>query len=175
MTRSDYGIAYERGYNLTVGFLISRGLYGDAAEETAQAAWARGWERREQLRNDDMVLTWVNSIALNLYRSAKRKPLLQVLPELTAPPRVNLAGIDADRVLKFCRAADRLVLRQRYLEDCQIKDIAQQQGWTETAVRIRLVRARRAAKKRIADTYLTLRAPFVAARRLQAVGDSAAA
>ena len=74
MTTEEYGTAYEHGFALTVRFLISRGLLTDAAEETAQAAWAKGWERLTQLRNEHMLLTWVNSIALNLYRSVRRKP-----------------------------------------------------------------------------------------------------
>jgi len=39
MTREQYGQAYQKGFNLTVRFLVSRGLAYDAAQETAQAAW----------------------------------------------------------------------------------------------------------------------------------------
>ena len=35
MTRKEYGSAYKKGYNLTVRFLVSRGLSYDAAQETA--------------------------------------------------------------------------------------------------------------------------------------------
>jgi len=154
MTTEEYGRAYTRGFKLTVRFLVSRGLFGDAAEETAQAAWAKGWERLAQLRNESMVLTWVNSIALNLFRSIRRKPELQPLPELSAAPRINLAAIDINRVLLSCRTADRVVLQRRYLEGCGIREIARQHGWTETAVRIRLVRARRSARARMSEPSL---------------------
>ncbi len=149
MTKEEYGTAYERGFALTVRFLISRGLFTDAAEETAQAAWVKGWERLSQLRNEHMVLTWVNSIALNLFRSFIRKPVMHGLPEQSAAPKVNLAAIDVNRVLTSCTNSDRVVLQKRYLEDCPIRDIARQHGWTETAVRIRLVRARRSARARM--------------------------
>lgn len=161
MTAEEYGTAYERGFSLTVRFLISRGLFTDSAEETAQAAWVKGWERLSQLRNDHMVLTWVNSIALNLFRSVIRKPAMHPLPEQSAPPRVNLAAIDVSRLLTSCTKADRVVLQKRYIEDCAIRDIAQQHGWTETAVRIRLVRARRSARARMNQRYShDLRAAF---------------
>ena len=51
MTREEYGAAYKKGYNLTVRFLVSRGLSYDSAQETAQAAWVKGWERLGQLRD----------------------------------------------------------------------------------------------------------------------------
>jgi DNA-directed RNA polymerase specialized sigma24 family protein len=41
-----------------------------------------------------------------------------------------------------------MVLQRYYLDEFKIQDIARQQGCTETAVRIRLVRARRAASQR---------------------------
>ncbi len=149
MTRDVFGKYYERGFNLTIRFLISRGLRAESAEETAQAAWAKGWEHLSQLRNDRMVITWVNSIAWNVYRSMARKPPLQELPEIAVQPQVNLAAIDVDRALRCCKDNERQVLQQRYLEGFQIKDIARQEGRTQTAVRLRLLRARRAARARL--------------------------
>jgi DNA-directed RNA polymerase specialized sigma24 family protein len=73
LTRERYGEAYQKGFDLTVRFLLSRGAWRDNASEVAQAAWARGWEHLIQLRNERLVLTWVNTIALNLYRSVLRK------------------------------------------------------------------------------------------------------
>ncbi|MGD0437097.1 MAG: sigma factor-like helix-turn-helix DNA-binding protein [Bryobacteraceae bacterium] len=151
MTREQFGSAYKKGYNLTVRFLVSRGLSYDSAQETAQAAWAKGWERLGQLRDSNMVLTWMNSIALNIHRSyMRREPFLQTLPELATPAKVNLAAIDVGRILKACKKNDRLVLERHYLEGYKVKEIASAHGWTETAVRIRLLRARRAVGKRFA-------------------------
>jgi RNA polymerase sigma factor (sigma-70 family) len=151
MTREEYGAAYKKGYNLTVRFLVSRGLSYDSAQETAQAAWVKGWERLGQLRDATMVLTWMNSIALNIHRSCmRREPFLQTLPEVPTPPKVNLAAIDVRRILKTCKKNDRMVLTRHYLEGYKVQEIARAHGWTETAVRIRLLRARRAVNKRFA-------------------------
>ncbi|MBC7927472.1 MAG: RNA polymerase sigma factor [Bryobacteraceae bacterium] len=172
MTREEYGQAYQKGFNLTVRFLVSRGLAYDAAQETAQAAWVKGWERLGQLRDSSMVLTWMNSIALNIHRSyIRREPLLQTLPELATPPRINLAAIDVRRILKTCKTNDRMVLQRHYLEGFKVQEIAQEQGWTETAVRIRLLRARRTVGKRLGRKY----PESAAAQKLAAANASAAA
>ena len=150
MTREEYGAAYNKGYKLTVRFLVSRGLSYDSAQETAQAAWTKGWERLGQLRDSNMVLTWMNSIALNIHRSfIRREPTLQILPELSTPPKVNLAAIDVGRILTRCKSKDRLVLHRHYIEGYKVQEIASSQGWSETAVRIRLLRARRWVGKRL--------------------------
>lgn len=150
MTRDEFGQAYQKSYNMTVRFLVSKGLSFDAAQETAQAAWAKGWERLGQLRDPSMVLTWMNSIALNIHRShIRREPMLQTLPEICAAPQVNLAAIDVRRILKCCKRNDRVVLQRHYLEGYKVQEIATQNGWTETAVRIRLLRARRSVGKRL--------------------------
>ena len=151
MTSEEYGSAYGKGFIRTVRLLIMRGLSCDSAQETAQAAWVRGWDRLGQLRDPKMIVTWINTIALNMYRtSLRREPLFEELPEVLTPPTVNLAAIDVQRILKFCRKKDRLVLQYRYLEGHEVREIARAHGWSETAVRIRLLRARRAAAKTLA-------------------------
>lgn len=148
MTNEEYGAAYQRGYGLTVRFLVSRGLSHDTAQEDAQAAWAKGWERLAQLRDSRMIVTWMNSIALNIHRSCvRREPLFVPLPELSTPAKVNLASIDVRRMLETCKSKDREVLKRHYLEGYKVREIAQAHGWTETAVRIRLLRARRSLAK----------------------------
>jgi len=148
MTSEDYGSAYRKGFLRTVRLLGMRGLSGDSARETAQAAWVRGWEKLGQLRDPKMVVTWINTIALNIHRSSlRREQFSQDLPEVLIPPSVNLAAIDVQRILKNCRKKDRLVLERRYLEGHEVREIAHLHGWSETSVRVRLLRARRAAAK----------------------------
>jgi DNA-directed RNA polymerase specialized sigma24 family protein len=68
-------------------------------------------------------------------------------------PEINLAAIDVRRILKSCKHNDRMVLQRHYLEGFKVQEIAEQQGWTETAVRIRLLRARRTVGKRLGRRY----------------------
>jgi DNA-directed RNA polymerase specialized sigma24 family protein len=163
MTRDDYGRAYQRGYDLTVRLLISRGVKPEPARETAQAAWVRGWERVSQLRDERLVVNWVNSIALNLYRSVLRQPVLQELPELRAAPVMNLAAVDLELILKICRPGDRALLEQQVL-GMSAEEIARQKGVSETAVRIRWMRARRSARLRLARRAARLRRSHAARR-----------
>jgi len=150
MTNEDYGKAYEKGFDRTIRFLVSRGLSYDAAQDTAQAAWAKGWEHREQLRDPNLVLTWTNSIALNIHRTyLRREPQTQTLPELQARPRMNVAAIDVKRILGDCKPNDRVVLEGHYIEGYGTHEIARQHGWSETGVRIRLLRARRSVMKKL--------------------------
>ena len=146
MTNTAFGEAYRTGFERTVRFLTSRGAPRDGALEAAQAAWVRGWERLNQLRNEEMVLTWVNSIALNVYRGVvRRQALTQPLPELHSKFKIDLCAIDLDRVLKFCRPCERTLLEQQ-MQGVTTQEIARDHGVTETAIRIRMMRARRAVR-----------------------------
>ena len=56
MQAPAYAEAFQNGFGATRRFLISRGAPLEEAEEIAQAAWARGWEYCEQLRDPGLVL-----------------------------------------------------------------------------------------------------------------------
>jgi RNA polymerase sigma-70 factor, ECF subfamily len=150
MTNEEYAAAYAKGFNLTLRLALSRGLSADDAREAAQAAWAKGWERRAQLRKPSMVVTWVNTIALNWYRSSLRgKPRFEELQEHPNSTEQNVAAIDVKALLNNCRPSDRLVLEEHYLLGMKVSEIAGRHGWTETAVRIRLLRARRNLREKL--------------------------
>ena len=151
MTNEDYGESFERGFSLTVRFLTSKGICAETAEEAAQAAWVKGWERLDQLRNASKVVTWVNSIALNVYRNFQRGRRSVELPELPMPPAVNLAAIDVERVFRRCKVHETLALQRRYLEGLDIEEMARMEGRTEGAIRLRLLRARRSARAILAE------------------------
>jgi len=95
MTRDRYGLAYQRGFDLTVRFLLSRGAQREYATEVAQSAWVRGWERLHQLRDEATVVTWVNTIALNAYRRVMRReaPAQTRTPHMQKQNKYGLAII----------------------------------------------------------------------------------
>ncbi len=152
MTRTEFGTAYADGCQRTVRFLLSRGLSVDEAHETAQAAWVRGWERRCQIRDRNKALTWVNSIALNLYRNQLRRDRKkEEMQDLAIPPRVSLIGIDLRRMLDRCRFSDRELLEKRYFFGYEIGELARDQGCSQTAIRVRLLRARRSLRRLLVE------------------------
>jgi len=86
---------------------------------------------------------------MNVHRSVLRSErTYQSLPDFYTKGEVNLAAIDLARILKFCCPRDRALLEMQMQGDTA-EEIAQKQGVTETAIRIRLLRARRAARSRI--------------------------
>jgi RNA polymerase sigma factor (sigma-70 family) len=150
VSQEEYGCAYQQCFPLTVRFLGSKGLSSDIATEIAQSAWTKGWECRSQLRDSAYLLTWVNSIALNAYRGLlRREQKFEALPEISIAPRLDLAAIDVTRILDGCRPRDRIILQQHHLEERPIQEIAHEYACSETAMRIRLLRARRSATSRL--------------------------
>jgi len=149
MTREGFAAAYESGYHLTMRFLRAKGISWEHASDVSQTAWTKGWERLDQLQNDGMVLTWVNTIALNVHRKHLRsEPAWQNLPEIVTKPGVNLAAIDLARILKICGPGDRKYLMY-LLIGMSPGEIARLRGVPESAIRVRLLRARRAARRRV--------------------------
>jgi DNA-directed RNA polymerase specialized sigma24 family protein len=146
MTQDGYGQAYRQGYRRTVRLLRSRGASIDHAEDVAQAAWLRGWQKLDQLRDEAMIVSWVNAIAINYHRRGSLdQARFQALPELCGQVGVDLAPLDAAKILKFCRPTERILFEQQ-MGGLTTKEIAQQEGVSTTAIRIRFFRARRAVR-----------------------------
>jgi DNA-directed RNA polymerase specialized sigma24 family protein len=157
MTREEYGHAFESGFGRTVRLLCARGASKDRAEDAAQAAWVRGWECRHQLRDDAVVLRWVNTIAVNVHRVAiQYEARYEVLPELHGQMGIDLAAIDAAKILKCSRPEDRALFEEQ-LNGFTPEEIAARQGASVTAIRVRLFRARRLARRNVEGSASQLR------------------
>jgi len=148
MTREQYGDIYQTGRERTIRFLLSRGAAPGLAPDIAQSAWLRGWERLSQLRDPQMIVTWINSIALNQYRRVIRSERLhqELQQSVHGNTSMDLAAIDVARILRVCRPPDRALLEAQ-MRGVTAKEMASEQGLTETAVRIRFLRARRSARR----------------------------
>jgi RNA polymerase sigma factor (sigma-70 family) len=121
--------------------LLSRGCSQAVAEETAQAAWAKGWEHRAKLREPEKVVNWVNTIAFNLFRSEfRRREFAIVTPEVPIAPQTGPIAIDAQRILEQCSPTERALLRNYYSDGYTSKEIAQQMNCSPVTVRVRLMR-----------------------------------
>jgi DNA-directed RNA polymerase specialized sigma24 family protein len=157
MTRETFGQAYQQGFRRTVRFLRSRGASAHSAEDVAQAAWLRGWERLHQLRDDKMIVSWVNAIAVNVHRyTSHHEARYQALPDLHGSAGIDLASIDAAKILTLCRPRDRDLFEQQ-MGGLTADEIAAQQGVSTTAIRIRFMRARRAARANLEGRAAELR------------------
>ena len=170
MTQDGYGQAYRQGFVRTVRLLRSRGASEDSAEDVAQTAWLQGWQKLDQLRDEGMIVSWVNTIAINYHRrGCRREARYQALPDLCGRIGIDLAPLDTAKILKFCRPGDR-VLFEHQLGGLTTKEIATKQGVSTTAIRIRLLRARRAVRARVEDRAVELRKSIGSQERAVAAG-----
>ena len=158
MTREEFGAAYQTGRDHTVRFLLSRGVNYDMASDVAQGAWLRGWERLDQLRDESALVTWVNTIALNQFRKAIRQAQrFEPLTDMPYPePILNWAALDLGRIMGRCQSRDRALLNAM-LEGLSATELSHKTGGTVIAMRLRLHRARRAARRVAEETDLTRR------------------
>ena len=149
MRRNEYAEAFENGFPATRRFLLSRGAALEEAEEIAQAAWVRGWEYRDQLRDPGLVGFWVNSIARNLFRAKFRAKAAVPIDGIDAPYTMNLEEIELRRLLDRCPRRDRELL-ERSLEGYSAEEIARDEGITSTGIRVRMLRIRQALRDQLA-------------------------
>jgi RNA polymerase sigma factor (sigma-70 family) len=148
MRGNDYAEAFESGYPATRRFLLSRGAAIEEAEEIAQAAWARGWEYRNQLRDPGLVGFWVNSIARNLFRAKFRSRQTLPIEGVDSPYSMNLEEIEMHLLLDRCPRRDRKLL-ERSLEGYSAEEIARAEGITATGIRVRMLRIRQALREQL--------------------------
>jgi len=147
LTEKQYEVAYSKGYPRTVRFLLSTGVRGDLAEEMAQAAWARGWERRAQLKSQGAVGVWVNTIAKNLVRvDFRRKRMTEELNENSAVVEPEYDRSAVFEILSMCSPVDRELLQQHYLEGWSSNEIAPRLGISPISVRVRLMRIKQSLR-----------------------------
>ncbi len=150
MKRTEYADAFQNGYSATRRFLLSRGAALEEAEEIAQAAWARGWEYRDQLRDPSMVSFWVNSIARNLFRARFRTP--PVLPMEGVDPSYTMSHggeIEVRRILDLCPKRDRALL-EKSLQGYSAEEMARDEGISSTGIRVRMLRIRQGIRAQLA-------------------------
>lgn len=157
MVQGEFGETYRHGFVRTIRLLRSRGASIDQAEDIAQSAWLQGWRKLGQLRNNGLLVTWINAIAINFYyRSGKNEARYQELSgfEVCDSLGINSISLDVAKILKISRPRDRSLFEQQ-LAGLTIQEIADQQGISTTATRLRLFRARRAVRAKCVNDPTT--------------------
>jgi RNA polymerase sigma-70 factor (ECF subfamily) len=122
------------------------GLTGrrDDAEELAQEAFCRVWEKLPTLRRRERLTSWLYRIAHNLTVSAARRPRLAVLAHDPAGPA---AADTADTLLAVHRAVaelpepQRVIVSLRHFTGLSHEELARVLGLPPGTVRSRLSRA----------------------------------
>ncbi|MEZ5351859.1 MAG: RNA polymerase sigma factor [Bryobacteraceae bacterium] len=161
MTPDRFANAYRNGLQSTTRLLLSKGIVLEDAEEYAQTAWARGWEARAQLKDEDRVVQWVNSIAINTMcnalRRSKRFEALDDKRTRVARTESIADKVDAQKLLARCSELDRSLILHRYAGGFEMEEIAHRHGLSGVATRVRIHRAK-VALRRFTDRELPLAA-----------------
>ena len=152
---------FERFYAESVKRLVTvvYAMTGDLgeAEDAVQEAYARAWPRWEQLISEGDPTPWVRTVALRLAVSSWRRTRNRLRAHFRHGPPPDLPGLAPDHVA-LVAALRRLNLEQRravvlhHLLDLPVEEVARQTGSTSTAVRSRLMRARRVLSAHLTDS-----------------------
>lgn len=144
LSEAEFAHAFQTHFRKTLRFLRSRGASEDLAEEVAQEAWARGWERLHQLRNPEVIDVWVNSIAKHLWRNrVVRDQRNRELSDNMAIDQSPDGGILWRQITQACGEDEQKLLNLHYVRGYTSNEIAERVGSTALAIRLRLMRTRR--------------------------------
>lgn len=147
-----YGRTRRRLYSLAYQVCGRR----EEADELVQAAFARAWERFEDLRDHASFFAWVRSILLNLWRDRLRERTPPAGPDRT-PTNPATRALERERAA-LLRAAvqslperDRVLLDLAHLQGLRDAEVAEALGLEPGHVRVLLHRARRRLAERLKD------------------------
>ena len=148
--------AFERLYHTHASHVraICMRLCADAqrAEESAQDAWVRAWERLSTWRGDAAFGTWLHRLTVNVvlesFRAERRRIARVTLAEdddVDAPIPAGEAGdaIDLERAIARLPRGARTVFVLHDVEGYRHSEIAAMTGLAEGTLRAQLCRARR--------------------------------
>jgi RNA polymerase sigma-70 factor (ECF subfamily) len=122
------------------------------AEDVAQEALLRAWEHRDALDHRAAIGPWLNRVARNmcidLLRARRDEVPLGQMDPVAAPVLPAGTGRVADvlRAMSKINPRHRRALSRHALGEVGYRDLAADMGIAETAVRMVLVRARRALR-----------------------------
>ena len=123
------------------------------AEDSAQAAWATAWRRIGDVRDPNLIRSWLVAVAANearrIMRSRHSRVLeisvadieLQGVPDLRSDPLADgIASADLRRVLASLDPTDRALIALRYVAELGSDEIGRALGMSSSGARGRLSR-----------------------------------
>jgi RNA polymerase sigma-70 factor (ECF subfamily) len=149
-------LTFEEFYRATrqrvFAFLLAVTGHRAEAQDAAQEAYARAWQRWDRLRSYDDPEAWVRMVAYRVAIGAWRRTCNRLLAyhrhgapapaEPAGPERVADRAV-LDAALRRLPTDQRLVLVMHHLLDLSVDEIAAQTGMPVGTVKTRLVRGRR--------------------------------
>ena len=145
MDREDFS---RRVTAMRVGLYRVAASYLRGEEDRLDAvaeAIVKGWEKRGTLRDERLFATWLTRILIrecvNIQRRQRRLIPVERIPEAPVPLRDERAAVLEEALGQLPQRARTMVVLH-YMEDYDVKQIAQMMGTTKGAVCSGLSRAR---------------------------------
>jgi RNA polymerase sigma-70 factor (ECF subfamily) len=158
VVREWLGQVLQKNYRLF--FSIAYGYFtnGTQAEDMVQSAAVKAMQKLGQLKQPELVVEWFASITRNACLDLLRNKMLgaQTPLEFASEVRAPRSGFDETRfdqqrllvaAIGTLPEKQSIVIRLRFLEDCDIPEIAERLGIRVNAVEVRLHRALRNLRK----------------------------
>ncbi len=150
---------YERHAGRLLAFLLRMTGDRDLADEIAQAAFAKAWERLGQFSGRSRFATWLTSIAINELRSARRARIRREGRRVDCPDasilEARAAGcspedlVDLERAIAGLPARARMVLLLAVFGEFRHEEIGTMMGIAPGTCKAQLHRARKLLARRL--------------------------
>ena len=149
----DWGLVRAHCLREAEGVL---GLSG-SAEDAAQEATVRAWRRRDNCQTPDRPQPWVATIARNEALRIARRPGIDSLDAAGEPSEDShedevLGQADMDRAMAGLSGVDREVIRGRYWDDLDYRQLGRLLQIPEGTARVRLHRALARLRQELLET-----------------------
>jgi RNA polymerase sigma-70 factor, ECF subfamily len=127
------------------------------AEDAAQEAAVRAWRRRDTCLTPDRPEPWVATIARNEALRLARPPRTDPLEEAAEPAEESheddvLGQADIERAIARLPGLDRQLVRGRYWDDLEYRQLARLLHISEGTARVRLHRALARMRRQLVET-----------------------
>jgi RNA polymerase sigma-70 factor (ECF subfamily) len=127
------------------------------AEDAAQEAAVRAWRRRDSCQTPDRPGPWVATIArreaLRLARPARTDPLEEISEVAEDSHEDDVLGqTDIERAIAGLSGLDRELVRGRYWDDLDYRQLSRMLHISEGTARVRLHRALASMREVLAET-----------------------
>jgi len=146
MDQETFTKEYNTGFIITWKLFLRKGIPN--AQDWAQAAWTRAWEKRDQWRGDSTFRSWVITIGVNLYRMSLRNTgakynQVDMIDQSDCWKFVN----DVDNRLNTLSLtsqlpkSDQTILEHYFITGHTAKEVSELVGMNELGVKSRIHRA----------------------------------
>jgi RNA polymerase sigma-70 factor (ECF subfamily) len=127
------------------------------AEDAAQEAAVRAWRRRDSCQTPERPGAWVATIArreaLRLARPARTDPLEEIAEVAEDSHEDDVLGqTDIERAIAGLSGLDREIVRGRYWDDLDYRQLSRMLHISEGTARVRLHRALASMREVLAET-----------------------